>query len=427
MTSAKFDYFRFSIMPEHKCDNVPDEYGLTPFEHAMRTLRSTLLLGELIDKMTLKGRCAHYEQFLCYENISIKIPYEEEYSSQGILFEASSKGLDYFYMYLKSFGLTFKQWGGMLRALSFKGYKINIPRLDYAMDDITKTGEDSKISIKRIINAISDGELCCRARVWSDMGDDFKRLFSFRTNNKRIRGEYVSGITIQLGSRNSETLCRFYDKFAEQKQKGNELPEDCKAWTRCEFEYHDGNAISVFNAFLDKSPKEFGEYMCGCALNFVRFVERTSDNVSRCQNKRWWKEFLNSVTQSFRFEHIKPARSSASKFNRWFKTSVFPSLFTKIQAIGLDSVMQWFEDMSAEAFNTGRDLFRPELYNNLVDNNYYYEDIDGSKLWDYNSELPSDVLLENIKRDHVDYYQQFYKVKRLGQRPDPLEVAPRVL
>ena len=51
MTRARFDYFRVTLKPEHELPNERDQYGKTPFEHCMSTLKNTLLLGDLIKKM----------------------------------------------------------------------------------------------------------------------------------------------------------------------------------------------------------------------------------------------------------------------------------------------------------------------------------------------------------------------------------------
>lgn len=44
MTRARFDYFRVTLKPEHELPNERDQYGKTPFEHCMSTLKNTLLL-----------------------------------------------------------------------------------------------------------------------------------------------------------------------------------------------------------------------------------------------------------------------------------------------------------------------------------------------------------------------------------------------
>lgn len=76
MTRARFDYFRLTLKPEHELPNERDQYGKTPFEHCMSTLKNTLLLGDLIKKMVDCGRCLHYGRRFSYENISLKVPTE---------------------------------------------------------------------------------------------------------------------------------------------------------------------------------------------------------------------------------------------------------------------------------------------------------------------------------------------------------------
>ncbi len=94
MTRARFDYFRVTLKPEHELPNERDQYGKTPFEHCMSTLKNTLLLGDLIKKMVDCGRCLHYDRRFSYENISLKVPTEEHYSIQGVCLEFSAQGLD---------------------------------------------------------------------------------------------------------------------------------------------------------------------------------------------------------------------------------------------------------------------------------------------------------------------------------------------
>lgn len=422
MTQSRIDYFRFTIKPEHYLPNDRDYRGKTPFEHCLSTLKNTLLLGELFGKLVDCGRCMHYDRRLSYENISIKLPKASDYSTQGICLEFSSQGLDYFNGYLDSFGFTFKGWCGMLRALIFRGYSISITRLDFAMDDIVYSGGRAVLSMRKIVKSIEDGELCCRARVWSDQGADFSRLFSYKLSRKRSKGEDLRGLTIQLGSRNSEVFCRFYDKYTEQKMKGNELPDDRAAWTRCEYVYTGGAAMSVFNAFLDYDDQGFADYMTGSALDFLRFVDRTSSNVTRCVTKRWWKSFLNGASKAVKFKKVHVAKSAFVRFSRGFKKQYLRKLFTVIDTWGMDSVVDWLERSVNDALGIGKIMIDKELQQNLLDGDRTYIDhLSGYDRIANTSSISDDEgeLTKLIKEQHVDYYQQYYNVVRLGKRPNP--------
>lgn len=285
--------------------------------------------------------------------------------------------------------------------------------------DTNLDGDNTTISLRRVVNAIQDGNLCCKARVWSDQGDDFRKLFSYKASKKRRNGEELEGLTVQLGARQSEQICRFYDKFTEQKMKGNELPEGCTAWTRCEFEYKGGNAMSVFNAYIDYSDKEFAEYMTGSALNFVRFVNRTSDNVSRCEVKRWWKSFLNGATKAVKFNKVKAAKSAFMRFSRGFKKQYLRKLWTVIDVWGWDGLQDWIERSVDEELNKGVVYIDKELQHNLEDGQRYYESFDGFRRFSSCSALSAEELEKNIREQHFDYCKQFYSIVRLGKRPDP--------
>lgn len=364
MTSSRIDYLRITLKPDGNPEPVCDKLGKLPLEHCLDTLRITLLLDTLMSKMEDCGRCRFYAHRFFYENINLKVPFAWDYAKQGVCLEMSGTGLDYFCEYLAGFGLDLRVWLGMVRTLCAKGYIFNVPRIDYALDNICKIGEPSVISIKRVITALENGEVCCHSRVWSDQGDDFNRMCSFASKRKRVRGVDIHGVTVQLGSRSSQKICRFYDKLAERKQKGIDVP-DCSAWTRCEFEFHNGNALCVVNHFIDDD--DFGNYIRGVALGFVRFVERTSDNVSRCVTRRWWRDFLNGATKQLKLSVKKPSRSAYVRFSRAFRRQWLPSFNVLLHEWGVVRTFNWLKNAIVEESVNGRVVFNDSLYNNLRD------------------------------------------------------------
>lgn len=408
---SKFDFLTCTIKHEHSSDSTKDFYK------ALSTLKCTMLLDELIEKMDAVGRRRGYEQALMYENITLMLPKPEKYSEQGIGLVFTSQGLYYFYEYLRTFGLDFRQWCQMWRALCFNGYMTKFTRVDYAMDDIRYNNEPATISMRRILNAIADGEMCCRAKLWSDNTDDIRRIFSFKSSHKRVRGEMLDGMTVQIGNRSGEgKIVRFYDKLTEIKMKRGEIPEACTSWTRCEYEFKGSDAMSLMNNYLDLSDDDFKEYMNGVVYGHLRFVERTSDNITRCPVKRWWKAFLNGCTKGFCLPKIKPARSSYARAKRGLLGQYLSKLYTFIKCFGGDGFLKLVNDIAQEEISKGRDLFDTQLANNIRDDIEHYEEYTAFSLYDYRTDLPPEALKENIRQQHWDYFQQFYKVVRLGQR-----------
>lgn len=404
--TSKFDYLTLSVKTKNSVDSAKDMYK------ALEMLRKAMLLDDLFKRLQPQGHCKFYDKRYSYENVSLKLPKPQDYSRQGIALEFTSKGLDYFADYLKAYNLTLKSWLGMWRGLCFGCYETKITRVDYAMDDICYDNAPTTISIRRVLSGIMDGELCCKSRIWSDEGSDFSRFAHYKSCRKRVNGEQLEGTTVQLGRRNGETtICRFYDKLTEQKQKGVVLPENMTAWTRSEFEFHGKYAMAVVNNFLDRDDKGFSEYMCGVALNYVRFVDRTSDNVSRCAVKRWWKAFLNGATKAFSLPHVSPARSALGRSLRGLK-QYSSTCYTFIEKLGPDGFLQLINDLVVEQFEKNKDPFRKELADNIDENNAAYEEWTAYKRYDYNSDLPSETLHDNMSRDIRDFCQVFYDLER---------------
>ena len=173
------------------------------------------------------------------------------------------------------------------------------------------------------------------------------------------------------------------------------------------------------NAFIDsKDDEQFSEYMCGSALNFVRFVERTSDNVSRCATKRWWKAFLNDATKKVEFRKVKLAKSAIVRFSRGFRKQWLSSIYTVIDTWGMGYFADWLEKSVNAEISKGRVMVKEELQQNLRDGKRYYEEQTGFKRFDYTSDLSSEELRENISHQHFDYYQQYYMIVRKPNRVD---------
>lgn len=395
---SKFDYLTLTLKPENSGVRL---------DMALSTLRHTMLLGDLISKMTCKGRFAFYDFHFSYENIHLLLTTPDKFQEQGLCLRISSQGLDYLTAYLKSYGIELREWLGMWRALCFKGYITKDTRLDYAMDDIRYNGDKPLLTMRKVLTCKNKREICKKARTIDVVnGDDL----GIRERTKFINGEDVKGTTMYVGVRNSDFVVRFYDKLAEQKQQRKEIPEGCTSWTRCELELKGSAAMGALNAFLDCSPEEYSEYMRGVLNDHCRFISRTSSNVSRCPVKRWWREFLQGCTERFKLPHGKPARSAFARAERGL-TQYVPTVFTMYQELGLEGVFRWFEARFEEMKAKGRDLFKSELANNIREDIRDYEEMNAFKYYEYTTAEDCE-LEERIHQQHFDYFQKFYKVVR---------------
>lgn len=395
---SKFDYLTLTIKPE-----TGSKHNLWD---CLNVLRKFLLLDDLFNKMTDHGRCRFYRTLLTYENIQIKIPDYSDFARQGVCLEFSSQGLDYFTDYLRSYSLTLKGWCQAFRSYCFKGYTLNVARLDYAMDDICRNDEKPVITVRKVDNALLNGDYRSRSRC--NNADDSP--VRHRRKNKKVKGAVIRGRTIEVGSRHSECMCRFYDKLAESIQKGRIVSPNVTNWTRCEFEFHDSAAIGVFNSFLDMPEECFNKYMPGICNGRLFFISQTDTNISRCPQKRWWKEFLDGCTARFKLPHRKPVRSAYARAVTGSGKQWLPTLFTLIQCFGYSRVAIALRKEFNRQLKMGKNLYRREIIDNIIDDYNYSEEMNGFKHFLYSSGIPDCHLASSIREQAQNYCVDFARI-----------------
>lgn len=154
-------------------------------------------------------------------------------------------------------------------ALSHGG---RVTRCDFAIDD-----RDGRLTLDRILGAEASGALVTRWR--SDMA-----VFQ-----NRRRG-LVTGWTVYLGTRKSDSLVRIYDKAGEQAHKGHEVPG---AWVRFELECHQDFADAIARDYFSRGSVAVIEQI----NRRVRFTvpSATDSNKWRAPAAAWWGSFIGSV------------------------------------------------------------------------------------------------------------------------------------
>lgn len=395
---SKFDYLTLTIKPEEGSGhNLWD---------CLNVLRKFLLLDDLFDKMTDHGRCRFYRTLLTYEDVQIKIPDYYDFEHQGVCLEFSSQGLDYFTEYLRSYSLTLKEWCQAFRSYCFKGYTLNVACLDYAMDDICRKGETPVLTVRKVDNALLKGDYRSRSRI----NDSDDCPVEFRKRNKKMKGKVIRGRTTNVGSRQSECMCRFYDKLAESIQKRRIVLSDVTDWTRCEFEFHDSAAIGVFNSFLDMPEDCFKKHMLGVCNGRLCFISQTDSNISRCPQKRWWAKFLNGCTARFKLPHKKPVRSAYARALNGFGKQWLPTLFTLVQCFGYNRIIIALKKEFSRQLKMGKNLYRREIIDNIIDDYNYSEKMNGFKHFLYSSGIPDFYLAKAIREQAQNYCVDFSRI-----------------
>lgn len=277
-TKLLIDYITFSIKP------VTAEWFDLDFVFDF--------LGLDVNEFTMIGPRMHYAR--CYVNQNGVNVYESVGSrvqEMGICVSMSGSGCRYFESHLKDgeFCRDSEIWVQFLRRLrefNFKGYAVNISRIDIAADDKSSDGD--------YLLDLDNVESCANSR---EFVSQFRHMENY--TSKHIMSGNITGRCIYFGSMKSAVCCRFYDKLAEQRMKyakdAEKLKEldGIKHWTRMEFVFKKNQAIKLVNAMCD-SP-DFSLFYAKLVNGYVRFVEPDNENVTRCTMKSWWLRFIGTL------------------------------------------------------------------------------------------------------------------------------------
>lgn len=155
-------------------------------------------------------------------------------------------------------------------------------RIDLALDD-----EEKQLSLETIVEKLENGEVQTRFH-------GFKVHLPETAIGEKI-GQ-ISGISI--GSRQSQSFIRIYDKRQERAKKGiTDLPDH---WIRIELETK-GDRADALGKKLQHEMRHTPQvtFVASLVLGLIDFKEPSTidTNKSRWQTANWWSEFLGTVSK----------------------------------------------------------------------------------------------------------------------------------
>ena len=220
---------------------------------------------------------------------------------------------------VEALGVT--DWQGVLRLLSER--KASFPRVDFALDD-----RAGLLDMGELVGAVEAGRYTSPSNRWS----------IDRSGHRK--GEQ-HGVTIYIGSKQSDTQIRVYDKAAEQGL------ED-ETWIRVELQLRDARADRAVALFSDPAGNGVASIV-GVVRRYLDFKASTSgdSNRSRQATAGWWQKFLGDV-QKVKLT-VAPALPTVEEVRQWVHRQVAPSLALLVEAFGGDM------RVLVEACNVGRE------------------------------------------------------------------------
>ncbi len=306
ITCKVSDYMTISLLP--------GETGV-PLDCLLRKGLEALYLSDFWDKELFIYKCqsTYYAAIFRFGDISVKLPYEDNYKKTGICFEFSGQGLDYYreYLRLDRVGVDLRMVCARFVALAIKfGYKTKSSRFDVAFDEIIKKGEQLEplLDLDRITETLSRRAFVSKFRKSDgipgsgelkpffnelDSSQHFDEVLPYRLIQSTDLCTGMVGKTIELGRRKGASFVRFYDKLVEQSAKGFEVPKNYASWVRFEMEFKHNNASSVFLQYaMSKDDNDFIQKMRGEAFSLIRFVDLDHSRLYNCTVCKWWLDFL---------------------------------------------------------------------------------------------------------------------------------------
>lgn len=204
-------------------------------------------------------------------------------------------------------------------------------RVDYALDD-----HSGKITPDMVDQAVNEGRCVSR----------FKRA-SPREDVHLVDGSR-GGWSMYFGAASSRLRCRFYDKAAEQSEKGCAVDGP---WMRFEVQARDARAELVLK-LLEEGQRVSGfqltpaQALAGLLWSYVDFKDAGND-TNRCRWKTcsWWSELLQ-VDDKVR-AGVATVHKTVEELAAWFQRQV-TATYT-VLLLAKDYGQEWFEELVTRA------------------------------------------------------------------------------
>lgn len=188
-------------------------------------------------------------------------------------------------------------------------YNCSCTRIDLAIDDF----RSKYFTLEEIMLKVRRGEYTCNSFNYS-IKDSGSRLLDGTGTG--------TGLTIYLGSRESNREGCFYDKHAERINDGMEVWVD--KWTRFELRHRHETAQSLFKMILRQGEEiieNFGEFVSKIFLGFIEFKEYDAfGGNDRDKNPSWqpWLAFLG-VVEGVKVTNQGKLESTLAAKKNWYR------------------------------------------------------------------------------------------------------------
>ncbi|MFC0716117.1 replication initiation factor domain-containing protein [Cellulomonas biazotea] len=325
---------------------------------------------DLNDFQEMKTGNYGYHKSLRYGNIvfyfggnPVYDSYNQEWRELGVHLEMTGQGCREFE---QMNNLSWSQFFTMLNA-----YNHNVTRIDLAIDEFT-----GLITTRKILSKVRNQLVTSK----------FKKVKNIE--DITIKNGETTGHTLYFGRPSSNIQIRFYDKYQERLERGYEVEEWIKQWTRVEIQARDEHAQMIAQ-IISVAPDNIGSTVKGTLANYISFKQKGNDkNRSRLKECRWWTQFLNGVDK-LKLSQSAPDRT-IEKTADWLSNQVEPS--TAITYLAFKEDFDMFEALLKGGLERVKDKHKDMLLR------YYRKHHSGKEITFVDIEKMIDKELEKLHK-----------------------------
>jgi DNA relaxase NicK len=204
----------------------------------------------------------------------------------------------------------------------YYNWKFKATRIDIALDDYGKL-----VQPEWVVDALNL--------------KDYARFRDYRMDING--GGKFPGWTFYFGSKKSDRIVRYYNKFAESKGKINAY--------RWELQLRGSLANAAFKDYAEISSEDFDEvsptYLASTVTGACEFVNKDeSVRLSRLERLWWWQKLVDLFGQ---VRHSKPKIvKTVDRTINWIRRQVVLSLIVLDEGLGLRESIRFLRGMKAE-------------------------------------------------------------------------------
>jgi len=223
-------------------------------------------------------------------------------------------------------------------------HQASITRLDLAIDDYSET-----VTPEKCLTYLENGYAKSLFKSFRDM--------SGGTISGTTKRSLRLGKTVYLGSPNSRTMVRIYDKGLEQISKHIKQGYSCspiRPQTRIEIQLRHENAHITATLLDHEKFKNIGVVASSILGKYINFLSSSDQNQRKTRWKiaSWWSNFLGTI------EKIKISKPKAifdydRKLN-WFKKQISPSFAALLNAYGPETMREIYDTGNQRLLQTER-------------------------------------------------------------------------